>query len=102
MALSNIILKDANGNNTLYEEVKDIQLINDSGNLTTYTDMSSLNMYFASYNSTTKKYTIEALWFATKGAGYAICGKNDKYDYYILTSKSLTTGNSYDISELGV
>lgn len=101
MALSNIILKDTDGNDIVYDGVKNIQIINDSETLTTYTDMSNLNMYFASYNSTTKEYTIEGLWLAVKGAGYAICPTNG-YDYCILSSKTLITGNSYDISELAI
>lgn len=101
MAIANIVLKDGNGNPVTYNEVAHIKVTDDAGAVTTYTDMSILTAYYATYDATTSKYTIVELWFSSKGAGYAVAMSNGDYNI-ILSAKSLTIGNSYTAEELGV
>lgn len=100
MAVANVVLKEGSGNSVTYSSVKHLKAIEDSGAERTYTDMSILNAYYGTYDNETGKYTIAGIWFASKGAGYAIAGSNGDYSI-ILTSQSLKTGESYSLSELG-
>lgn len=100
MAVANIVLKDGNGADVTYSKVNHIKAKEDSGEERIYTDMSILSAYYGTYNEATSTYTIAGQWFASKGAGYAIAGSNGDYSI-ILTSKKLTTGVSYSLSEIG-
>ncbi len=103
--MAGIVLKDRNSNEVTHEGVVHIQVPFDSGSTVTYTNMDALYVYFASYDSTTTKYTIQGLWMCVKGAGYALSATDEAqaaaYPYMIFTTKMLKTGESYFESELG-
>ena len=107
MAIENIVLKDRQGNPITHNEVQHLRAITDDGAERIYTDMSTLSVYFATYDDGTKKYTIRGQWFCVGGNGYALSSATAEqastYDplYLIFTTKALSTNQAYFASELG-
>lgn len=98
--MANVVLKDKNGNPVTHANIDHIKAKNDLGEEIVYTQMARLRAYYASYDETTQKYTIEGTWFYVKRNGYLICASIGDYKI-IFTTKTLSTGSSYFPSELG-
>ena len=102
--MPDIILKDRNGNPVTHEAVKHLKVKNSSNVETLYTCAGNYNRYYATYDSSTEKFTItgSCIGFSLEG-GY-ILGLPDtpiENGYIVLTTKTLTKGNTYYKSELG-
>lgn len=97
--MGNIILKDKDGVSSVHNNVLHLSVLDDENNKSVFTDMSKLNCYHATYNESTKLYTITGTWFSIKGKGYFACYVENTY--VIATNKKLTVGSSYLESELG-
>ena len=115
--MGNILLKDGSGVPVAYEDVAHLEVPDTSGGTQTYTDMTRLSCYYAVQLAEDESlYTVMGRWFCVTGAGYAMgsmtdtmCRQwgaaNDSGDYnliMIFTGKSLTTGQTYHHSDLGM
>lgn len=114
--MADIILKDRSGNPVTYEDTAHLAVPNHSGAVDTYTNMKELRCYYAKAETDTNYYTITGQWFCVTGGGYAMgsmtdaqCkewGTADANGNYglnmIFTTKSLTIGETYHYSDLGV
>ena len=115
--MADILLKDGTGVPVAYEEVAHLEVPDTDGGARTFTDMTRLSCYYAILSAEDENsYTVMGRWFCVAGAGYAMgsmtdamCRQwgavNDSGDYdlvMIFTEKSLTTGQTYHHSDLGI
>lgn len=112
--MANVVLKDKNGNPVTHEGITQIEAVDAAGGTQTYSELSTINCYYAAYNSSggiTIKEQIPSLYRGRGQSGvYGVVttdvvtgygGTNQNGAtilYVVFTTKKLTVGNTYSTS----